>query len=113
MPRLFLVDGSYQAFRLHFAMPPRHTSSGFPTRVLYGFTNLFNKMLRTWQPDYVVVSFDIGASFRKDIYPEYKGHRPEMPKRRPHRHVQRQRRYSTARCSSNVRMQPCWETSES
>jgi DNA polymerase-1 len=76
---MFLVDGSYQAFRLHFAMPPRHTSAGFPTRVLYGFTTLFNKMLRAWQPDYVVVSFDIGASFRKDIYPDYKGHRPEMP----------------------------------
>ncbi len=79
MARMFLVDGSYQAFRSHFAQPPRHTSSGFPTHVLYGFLLLFQKMLKTWQPDYVVVSFDTSTNFRNDIYPDYKGHRPDMP----------------------------------
>jgi len=77
--RLFLVDGSNHAFRVQFALPPRHTSSGFPTRVLYGFTLLFQKMMRTWRPDYVVVSFDTGRNFREDVYADYKGHRPEMP----------------------------------
>jgi DNA polymerase-1 len=77
--RLFLVDGSNHAFRVQFALPPQHASDGFPTRVLYGFTLLFQKMIRTFRPDYVAVAFDGGKSFRHDIYPAYKGHRPEMP----------------------------------
>jgi DNA polymerase-1 len=76
---MFLVDGSNHAFRVQFALPPQHTTSFFPTRVLYGFTLLFQKMLRTWRPDYVVVSFDSGKTFRHELYTEYKGHRPEMP----------------------------------
>ncbi|HMV69257.1 MAG TPA: 5'-3' exonuclease H3TH domain-containing protein, partial [Myxococcota bacterium] len=79
MARMFLVDGSNYAFRQQFALPPRHTAQGFPTRVLYGFTNLLQRMLREWKPDYVVFSFDHGPSFRNDVYPDYKGHRPEMP----------------------------------
>ncbi|MCB9663483.1 MAG: DNA polymerase I [Alphaproteobacteria bacterium] len=79
MARMLLIDGSNHAFRAQFALPPRHASDGFPTRVLYGFTLLFQKMLRTWKPDYVAVAFDVGRNFREDIYPDYKGHRPEMP----------------------------------
>jgi DNA polymerase-1 len=76
---MFLVDGSNHAFRVQFALPPQHTTTFFPTRVLYGFTLLFQKMLRQWRPDYVVVSFDSGKTFRHELYPDYKGHRPEMP----------------------------------
>lgn len=77
--KLFLVDGSNHAFRVQFALPPQHASDGFPTRVLYGFTLLFQKMMRTYRPDYVAVSFDHGKSFRHEVYGEYKGHRREMP----------------------------------
>ncbi len=79
MARLFLIDGSNHAFRVQFALPPRHASNGFPTRVLYGFTLLFQKMMRTWKPDYVVVSFDTKGNFREQLYADYKGHRPPMP----------------------------------
>jgi DNA polymerase-1 len=77
--RMFLVDGSNHAFRVQFALPPQHASDGFPTRVLYGFTLLFQKMMRTYRPDYVAVSFDHGKSFRHQLFGEYKGHRREMP----------------------------------
>lgn len=77
--KLFLVDGSNHAFRAQFALPPQHTSTGFPTRVLYGFTLLFQKMMRTYRPDYCVVSFDSGKTFRHELFPAYKGHRPDMP----------------------------------
>ena len=77
--KLFLVDGSNYAFRVQFALPPRHTSGGFPTRVLYGFTLLFQKLMRTYRPDYCVVSFDIGKTFRHEVYPEYKANRDAMP----------------------------------
>ncbi len=77
--KLFLIDGSNHAFRVHFALPPMHAADGFPTRALYGFTTLFAKLLRVHQPDYCAVSFDVGKSFRVERYEEYKGHRPEMP----------------------------------
>ena len=77
--KLFLVDGSNHAFRVQFALPPQHASDGFPTRVLYGFTLLFQKMMRTYRPDYCVVSFDSGKTFRHERYDQYKAHRAEMP----------------------------------
>ncbi|MEN0067597.1 MAG: DNA polymerase I [Myxococcota bacterium] len=76
---LYLVDGSNHAFRVQFALPPQHASDGFPTRVLYGFTLLFQKMMNAYRPDYCVVSFDSGKSFRHETFPDYKGHRPDMP----------------------------------
>jgi DNA polymerase-1 len=79
MKKMFLVDGSNHAFRVHFALPPMHSADGFPTRALYGFTTLFAKLLREHQPDYVVVSFDSGTTFRHELFADYKGHRPEMP----------------------------------
>jgi DNA polymerase-1 len=77
--KLFLIDGSNHAFRVQFALPPQHSSDGFPTRVLYGFTLLFQKMMRTYRPDYCAVSFDHGKSFRHAELESYKGHRPDMP----------------------------------
>ncbi len=77
--KLFLVDGSNHAFRVQFALPPMTAKDGFPTRALYGFTTLFAKVLREHQPDYVAVCFDKGSTFRHEMYPEYKGHRPDMP----------------------------------
>jgi DNA polymerase I len=77
--KLFLVDGSNHAFRVQFALPPRHASDGFPTRVLYGFTLLFQKMMRTYRPDYCVVSFDRGKTFRHEAFEPYKAQRAAMP----------------------------------
>ncbi|MCO4744190.1 MAG: DNA polymerase I [Proteobacteria bacterium] len=77
--KLFLIDGSNHAFRVQFALPPMNAADGFPTRALYGFTTLFAKILRVHQPDYLAVSFDRGKTFRHEMYPEYKGHRPDMP----------------------------------
>ncbi len=76
---MILVDGSNHAFRVQFALPPMTASDGFPTRALYGFTTLFAKILRVNRPDYVVVSFDKGKTFRHELFPDYKGHRPDMP----------------------------------
>jgi len=77
--KLFLIDGSNHAYRVQYALPPQHASDGFPTRVLYGFTLLFQKVMRAFRPDYVAVSFDAGKSFRSTLYPEYKAHRSAMP----------------------------------
>jgi DNA polymerase-1 len=77
---MLLVDGSNQAFRAFFAIQSDMRSpDGFPTRALFGFTNMLQKMLREHSPDYVAVVFDKGKSFRNELYPEYKGQRPDMP----------------------------------
>jgi len=77
--KMFLIDGSNHAFRVQYALPPMNASDGFPTRALYGFTTLFAKILRVHRPDYCAVAFDKGLTFRHEMYPDYKGHRPDMP----------------------------------
>jgi len=77
--KMFLIDGSNHAFRVQYALPPMNASDGFPTRALYGFTTLFAKILRVHRPDYCAVAFDRGLTFRHEMYPDYKGHRPDMP----------------------------------
>ncbi len=75
--KMFLIDGSNHAFRVFFALP-RMTAGGFPTGALLGFANMLKNLEEVHKPDYIVVVFDKGASFRTELYPEYKGHRPEM-----------------------------------
>ena len=77
---LYLVDGSGYIFRAYFAIPPRSTSDGTPTNATFGFTNMLVKLLRDSDADAIAVIFDKSAkTFRNDIYPEYKAHRPEPP----------------------------------
>ena len=67
MPKkLFLVDGSNQAFRAFFAIQnDMRSPDGFPTRALFGFTAMLRKMLETDQPDYMCVLFDKGLSSKR------------------------------------------------
>ena len=78
--KLYLVDGSNQAFRAFFAIQnDMRSPDGFPTSALFGFTSMLRKMLENVEPDYMCVLFDQGLSFRNDLYPDYKGQRPDMP----------------------------------
>src|SRR3546814_3824153 len=77
---LYLVDGSGYIFRAYFAIPPRNASDGTPTNATFGFTNMLVKLLRESDADAIAVIFDASAkTFRNDIYPQYKAHRPEPP----------------------------------
>ncbi len=76
--KVFLVDGSNHAFRVFFALP-RMTAGGLNTGALLGFANMLKSIEEIHSPDAMVVVFDKGKSFRVDLYPAYKGHRPEMP----------------------------------
>jgi DNA polymerase-1 len=78
--KLYLVDGSNQAFRAFFAIQnDMRAPDGFPTRALFGFTAMLRKVIEQDKPDYMCVLFDKGLSFRNAIYPDYKGQRPDMP----------------------------------
>lgn len=79
-PRLYLLDGSSYVFRAFFALPPLSNSSGLPTQAIYGFTNMTFKLFKEHQPELLAVVFDAGReTFRNQIYPDYKGNRPEAP----------------------------------
>ncbi|MCB0394135.1 MAG: DNA polymerase I [Bdellovibrionales bacterium] len=80
MKSLYLVDASAMFFRAYYAVRPLSNSKGLPTNALYGFLQMTVKLLKDVKPDYMVYCFDRKEpSFRKDIYPEYKANRSEMP----------------------------------
>lgn len=77
---LVLVDGSSYLYRAFHAMPALSNSRGIPTGAVYGVTNMLRRLIREYAPEYMAVVFDApGRTFRDDLYPEYKAHRPPMP----------------------------------
>lgn len=85
-PTLYLIDGHALAYRTYYALTAGGsgasrwmTSSGEPTAGVYGFTSVLLRILEQERPDYLVVVFDTGKTFRDDIYPEYKATREKMP----------------------------------
>ena len=80
MPRLVLVDGSSYLYRAFHALPDLRTSRGEPTGALRGVLSMLKKIVDDLRPDYFAVVFDApGKTFRDDLYPQYKAHRPSMP----------------------------------
>ncbi len=79
-PTLVLIDGHSLAFRAFHAIPLSLTSpSGELTNAVFGFTSMLLNVLREQEPEYVVVAFDVGKTFRHEMYDAYKGHRERMP----------------------------------
>ncbi|MEJ2688503.1 MAG: DNA polymerase I [Deltaproteobacteria bacterium] len=77
---VYLIDGSAYIYRAYHAIAPLSTKAGLPTNAVLGFTNILLRVLRDRQAAYVAVAFDAkGKTFRHDMYPEYKAHRPPMP----------------------------------
>jgi len=82
--RLYLIDGSGYIFRAFHALPPMTRADGTPVNAVYGFTNMLMKLLDdlrdTSVEELIAVVFDTKRlTFRNDIYPEYKAHRPPPP----------------------------------
>lgn len=83
MKKVILVDGNNILFRSYYATAysgnTMKNSKGFPTNALYGFINMINKILNEEKPEYVMIAFDKGKTFRHEKYPDYKGGRGETP----------------------------------
>ena len=78
--RLVLIDGHALAYRAYFGMPDTFsTHKGEKTNAVYGFTNMILAVWREYEPDYFIVTFDKGDTFRHEMYAEYKGTREKMP----------------------------------
>lgn len=77
---LVLIDGSGFIFRAFHGLPPMSRSDGTPVNAVYGFTTMLLKLLNDSQADHIAVIFDSSRkTFRTDLYPEYKAHRPPPP----------------------------------
>ena len=82
---VFLLDGSGYIFRAYHALPPlTRSSDGLPVGAVSGFCNMLYKLLEDtkdeFEPTHLAVIFDAsGKTFRNDIYPAYKAHRPPPP----------------------------------
>ena len=82
---LYLVDGHAIAYRAYFAITAGQdtsrwtTSDGEPTAGTYGFASILLRLLENNHPDYLAVAFDIGKTFRNELFPAYKGTRAKMP----------------------------------
>jgi len=80
-PVVYLVDGSSYVYRAFFAIRQQLTTSrGLPTKAVFGFKNMLQKLIRDEQPQYLGVAFDErGPTFRHEMDATYKAHRPPMP----------------------------------
>lgn len=80
-PAVYLIDGSSYVYRAFFAIRQQlTTSTGLPTKAVFGFKNMLQKLMRDEQPQYLGVVFDeSGPTFRHEADPTYKAHRPPMP----------------------------------
>lgn len=77
---LFLIDGNSLLNRAYYALPPLTTINGEPTNAVYGFSMMLFRLLDDYQPDKIMVAFDVGKpTFRHQAYEEYKAHRTGMP----------------------------------
>ncbi len=75
-----LVDGSSYLFRAFHAIPLLTNSKGLHTNAVKGVISMIRKLQKDFDGSQLVVVFDAkGKTFRNDIYPEYKAHRPPMP----------------------------------
>jgi len=80
MPKLTLIDGSGFIFRAFHALPPLQRPDGTPVGAVYGFCTMLLKALAENTADALLVVFDAGRqTFRQQIYPDYKAHRPDPP----------------------------------
>ena len=83
MKKIILIDGNNLMFRSYYATAytgnTMKNSKDFPTNGLSGFVNMVNKIINEESPEYMMVAFDIGKTFRHEKYTDYKGGRSETP----------------------------------
>lgn len=79
-PRLFLIDGYALIYRSFFALisRPLTTNRGENTSVAWGIANFLRRLRATHNPEYIGWVHDSGASFRDELYPDYKATREKL-----------------------------------
>ncbi len=76
--KLLILDGHSIANRAYYGVRILNTADGTPTNAIFGFLNIYLKLMAEEQPDAVCVAFDEHApTFRKEKYEAYKAQRKE------------------------------------
>ena len=75
-----IFDGNSIINRAFYGIKLLTTKEGVYTNAVYGFMNMFFKMLTDIKPTFVAVAFDVKApTFRHKLFSDYKGTRKPMP----------------------------------
>jgi DNA polymerase-1 len=78
--RLIIFDSNSVIHRAFHALPPLTTKKGEVVGAVYGFLLVFLKVIKEFQPDFIVACFDVkGPTFRHEKYQAYKAKRPKAP----------------------------------
>lgn len=75
-----VIDGNSLMHRAYHAIrQPMNAPDGRPTNALFGFFNMFVKLVETFSPDGIICAFDKGKPImRMKLLPQYKAQRPPM-----------------------------------
>ena len=76
---LFVIDAYNLIYRMFYAIPEIHTRSGMQVNAIFGVAKFLKNLIEENPESQLVVATDVGASFRADIFSEYKGTRDRMP----------------------------------
>jgi DNA polymerase-1 len=82
MKKLFLVDAYALIYRSYYAFlnRPMRNAEGMNTSAIFGFVKFLREVMRREQPHYLGVAFDSkGATFRHEMFPDYKANRQQTP----------------------------------
>jgi DNA polymerase-1 len=77
--KVLVVDAHSLIHQLFHAIAEMTSPDGRPVNAVFGFVRDMLHILKKYSPDYLICAFDAKEpSFRKEIYPAYKAHRPEL-----------------------------------
>ncbi|MBN1518241.1 DNA polymerase I [Candidatus Sumerlaeota bacterium] len=78
--RLYLIDGHSQIYKAFYAIRNLSNSQGTPVNMVFGFSQILQRVLKEFEPEYIAVIFDSpGKTFRNEIYADYKANRQAPP----------------------------------
>ena len=78
--KLMMLDGNSIINRAFYGVRMLNAPDGTPTNAVYGFLNIYRKLVSEEKPDAVCVAFDMKVpTFRHKMYDGYKAQRKGMP----------------------------------
>ena len=77
--KIIIIDGNSLIHRAYHGMRPLTTKEGEYTHGVYGFLRMLELLIKEEQPDGLGVAFDVGKTFRHDMFEDYKAGRKSTP----------------------------------
>lgn len=75
-----ILDSNSILHRAYHALPPLRTKEGTIVNAVYGFLLVFFKVIKEFDPSFIVACFDFPAkTFRHEKFKDYKAKRPPTP----------------------------------